>query len=117
MTLFILFVVGLFVGLIFGYLLLKGKIENTERYLGELDEYIKELVGFLKRKYEPSAKDLQENSSPKTSKKNGNGDVKAALLALKYSAFEADNAIASLPEGIPTVEERIKVALRYFDKA
>ena len=115
MTLFILFVVGLFVGLIFGYLLLKGKIENTERYLGELDEYIKELVGFLKRKYEPSVKDLQENT--KTSKKNGNGDVKAALLALKYSAFEADNAIASLPEGIPTVEERIKVALRYFDKA
>jgi hypothetical protein len=35
---------------------------------------------------------------------------------LGFPASEADKAIASLPEGIPTVEERIKVALRYFDK-
>lgn len=114
MTLFILFVVGLFVGLIFGYLLLKGKIENTERYLGELDEYIKELVGFLKRKYEPSVKDLLESTKP--SKKNGNNDeVKQALLSLKFSASEADKAIASLPEGL-SIEEQVKLALKVLLK-
>ena len=115
MTLFILFVVGLFVGLIFGYLLLKGKIENTERYLGELDEYIKELVGFLKRKYEPSAKDLQENSSPKTSKKNGNGEVKAALSALGYKSNEINSAVSQLSESL-SIEDKVKTALQYLNK-
>lgn len=114
MILLLLFTIGLFAGLVISHILNRAILKNIERYDEELSEYFSEVVKALKRKYEPSVKDLQENT--KTSKKNGNGDVKAALLALKYSAFEADNAIASLPEGIPTVEERIKVALRYFDK-
>jgi len=113
MTAFITFVVGLFVGLAIEHFRLAAKIENTERFCGEMSSYLEELVKYLKKKYEPSVKDLQE--SPKTSKKNGNGEVKQALLALKFSASEADKAIESLPEGL-AIEEQVKQALKVLLK-
>jgi selenocysteine lyase/cysteine desulfurase len=109
------FIVGLFTGLIFGYFLLRAKIDNIERYEEELAEYFKEVVKALKKKYEPSTplEDVTVKDFPL--KKNRNDDVKAALLALKYSASEADKAMAGLPEGL-SVEDSVKRALQYFNK-
>jgi len=115
MTLFIIFVIGLFVGLLISHGLNRAILKNTERFCGEMSSYLEELVKYLKKKYEPSVKDSQENSSPKTSKKNGNGEVKQALLALKFSASEADKAIESLPEGL-SIEEQVKQALKVLLK-
>jgi Holliday junction resolvasome RuvABC DNA-binding subunit len=113
MTLFIIFVIGLFVGLLISHGLNRAILKNTERFCGEMSSYLEELVKYLKKKYEPSVKDSQEN--PKTSKKNGNGEVKQALLALKFSASEADKAIESLPEGL-AIEEQVKQALKVLLK-
>lgn len=45
------------------------------------------------------------------------GDLLDALLALGYSVVEAQAAIQSLPaDGAADVEERLKLALRYFKK-
>lgn len=45
------------------------------------------------------------------------GDLLDALLALGYSVVEAQAAIQSLPaDGATDVEERLKLALRYFKK-
>ncbi|MBX3005626.1 MAG: Holliday junction branch migration protein RuvA [Anaerolineales bacterium] len=46
------------------------------------------------------------------------GDLLDALLALGYSVVEAQAAIQSLPaDGATDVEERLKLALRYFKKS
>jgi Holliday junction DNA helicase RuvA len=47
----------------------------------------------------------------------GDGDIIGALLSLGYSATEASRAVASLPrESKLGVEDRIKLALGYFEK-
>jgi len=47
----------------------------------------------------------------------GDGDVIGALLSLGYSAIEASRAVASLPRDAKQgVEEKIKLALGYFEK-
>jgi Holliday junction DNA helicase RuvA len=45
-------------------------------------------------------------------------DLMEALLSLGYSASEAAKAVASLPNSVDDLEERLKLALKYFnDKA
>jgi Holliday junction DNA helicase RuvA len=47
----------------------------------------------------------------------GDGDVIGALLSLGYSATEASRAVASLPgDAALSVEDKIKLALGYFEK-
>jgi len=115
------FILGLFTGLIFGYFLLRAKIDNIERYLGEMEEYWKEVVKALKRKYEPSLplEDVTVKAFPlkkNEKEKNGNEDAKTALKTLGYKASEINSAIAQLPENLTTTEDKIKAALQYFDK-
>jgi Holliday junction DNA helicase RuvA len=48
---------------------------------------------------------------------DGDGDVIGALLSLGYSATEASRAVASLPrDAALAVEDKIKLALGYFEK-
>ena len=47
----------------------------------------------------------------------GDGDVVGALLSLGYSATEASRAVATLPRDAKlSVEDKIKLALGYFEK-
>jgi len=42
-------------------------------------------------------------------------DLMEALLSLGYSASEAAKAVASLPNSVEDLEERLKLALKYFN--
>jgi holliday junction DNA helicase RuvA len=42
-------------------------------------------------------------------------DLMEALLTLGYSASEAAKAVASLPNSVENLEERLKLALKYFN--
>lgn len=44
----------------------------------------------------------------------GNADVIAALTSLGYSVSEASRAVATLPAGDMSVEEKVRLALAYF---
>ena len=44
----------------------------------------------------------------------GNADVLGALTALGYSVAEASRAVASLPGGPMSLEEKVRLALAYF---
>jgi Holliday junction DNA helicase RuvA len=44
----------------------------------------------------------------------GNSEVLAALTSLGYSVTEATRAVATLPNGKMNIEDKIKLALKYF---
>jgi hypothetical protein len=104
------FILGLFTGLIFGYFLLREKLDTIETYLIEALEGLK---GKSKDYSKPSVDSIPKKNG--NERKNSNEDVKAALLALGYKASEADKAIAQLPERLST-EDKIRMALQHFDK-
>lgn len=58
-----------------------------------------------------------EGDAPIAAAQPADGDLLDALMALGYSVVEAQAALQSLPADAPAdIEERLKMALRYFKK-
>ncbi|HEU5011397.1 MAG TPA: Holliday junction branch migration protein RuvA [Roseiflexaceae bacterium] len=59
-----------------------------------------------------------ESAMPTAAVSAANADLSETLISLGFSAAEANAAIAALPADAPTaLEERLRIALRYFGSA